>query len=65
MLSLKTNESLMRVWNGKITAENVLVEGGGIESVSVDWLLSEGAPTTISAITAVLSDSASTLVTEL
>jgi hypothetical protein len=54
----------MRVWNGKIRAENVLVEGG-IESVPLTRRCQKGHPTTISAITAVFNDFTSTLATEL
>ena len=36
------NEPLMRVWDGKIRAENVLVGGGGIELASDEGLLGEG-----------------------
>ena len=42
-LSLKTKEPLMRVWNRKIRAENVLVGGGGIELASAERLSGEGA----------------------
>lgn len=37
---MKTKEPLMRVWNGKIRAENVLV--GGIESAFVVVVVERG-----------------------
>ena len=55
----------MRVWSGKIRAENVLVGRGGVELPSAMGCSRKEHPTTISAITAVLPDFASTLVTEL
>ena len=54
----------MKVRNGEIRAENVLVEGG-IKLAFVDWWSSEGHPTIITAITAVFPKFASTLVAEL